>query len=411
MKVRKVNILGLFLLLTVVVLLLPATGLAQQEEGFFAVSQGESQYQVTPLESSTAAADFYGYVGSTSSTGLEEPNTAVLFLYRNTANGQLSLFVLLGGGSGTQGSASMTLSGIPAGAAFQVQDDVSDFRDTWSLTIPTGSVSWTWSAGLGDGMVLGPLGDEFDLSLFPQFTSGITQVEFLTGSLVAPQPIQLDLTDPIIISATGNQPPQAAFFMSPVSAHVNDPITFDASASFDPDGRIVSYEWDFNGDGVFDQKTTDPTVTYSYATTGNKNVTLRVTDDGGATGRATQTVTISELAVTVTRTISTIQALPGTTFLVVVRIEPQMDLAGVGLQENLPIGWSVKPLENAGAAFKRDDVQWVFLDQIKANTTKVISYEVTVPTSDRLIASRSRGCCSRCRRRSTWTWQETRLSR
>jgi len=386
MKVCKVNTLGLFLLLTVVVLLLPATGLAQQE-GFFAVSQGETQYQVTPLENATAAADFYGYVGSTASTGFEEANTAVLFLYENTVTGELSLFVLLGGGSGTEGSASMTLSGVPTGAAFQVQDDTSDFRDTWSLTAPTGSVSWTWSAGLGDGMVLGPLGDEFELSLFPQFTSGISQVKLLYGSLSAPTTVTLNLIDPIIISATPNQPPVATFYMSPAAANVNDTITFDASSSYDPDGSVVSYEWDFNGDGLFEQTTSDPTATYTYSTAGTKSVTLRVTDDEGATDRLAQSVAIDELAVTVTRTISTIQALPGTTFLIVVRIEPEMDLAGVGLQENLPIGWIVEPLENAGAAFKRDDVQWVFLEQIKAGTTKVISYEVTVPDSDRLIAT------------------------
>jgi hypothetical protein len=64
-----------------------------------------------------------------------------------------------------------------------------------------------------------------------------------------------------------------------------------------------------------------------------------------------------------------------------------MDVAGVGLQENLPVGWKIKPLENAGAAFKRASVQWVFVDQIRANSTKIISYELSVPPSDQLIAT------------------------
>jgi len=114
---------------------------------------------------------------------------------------------------------------------------------------------------------------------------------------------------------------------------------------------------------------------------------VRATDNEGATGRATQTLIVGDLAVRVTRTISTSAALPGSTFLVVVRMEPQMDVAGVGLQENLPVGWQIKPLENAGAAFKRSTVQWIFVDQIRANTTKVISYELTVPPASQLMTS------------------------
>ncbi|GAF99451.1 unnamed protein product, partial [marine sediment metagenome] len=178
-----------------------------------------------------------------------------------------------------------------------------------------------------------------------------------------------------------------AFFVSPTDPRINEPITLDASGSFDPDGTIVKYEWDFNGDGLYDQATTDPVVTTTFATAGLKSVSLRATDGEGATDRASESIDVADLGVAVTRTISTVQALPGSTFLVVVRIEPQMDLAGVGLQENLPFGWEIKPLENAGAAFKRSTVQWVFVDQIRANTTKVITYEVTVPESHELIAT------------------------
>ena len=386
MKVCKVNLLGLSILLTVVVLLLPVTGLAQGD-GYFTVSQGETRVQITPLENAVGAIDYYGFTASRATTGFEEPNAAVLFLYQDTISGEMSLFVILGGPAGTAGSVSMTLSGVPAGADFLVQDDDFDFRDTWALTPPTGNVTWTWDQGNGDGMVLGPLGSEFELTVFPQFTAGITQVKFLSGNLQAPTETLLNLIDPIIVAGTPNQPPEISFNVSPVEAHINEAITFDASAAFDPDGRIATYEWDFNGDGLFDQKTTDPVVSYTYATSGFKNVAVRATDDEGATARATKTLDIGDLAVSVSRTISTVAALPGSTFLVIVRIEPQMDLAGVGVQENLPVGWKIKPLENAGAAFKRSSVQWVFIDQIRSGTTKVISYELTVPESNQLMAT------------------------
>jgi len=386
MKVRKVNLFGLSLLLTVVVLLLPATGLAQ--DGYFTVSQGATQETISPLENAVGVVDFYGYAGSMATTGFEEANTAVMFLYRDTASGDLSLFVVLGGATGsTAGSVSMTLNGVPAGAVFQVQDDNFDFRDSWDVTPPTGTVSWAWDDGLGDGMVLGPLTEEFEMTLFPQFTAGITRVKFLSGSLAFPDEINLNLIDPILIGGTTNRPPVVSFFASPTTPNINEPVTFDASSTFDADGAISMYEWDFDGDGLYELSTTDPVVTHTYSTSGLRSVTLRATDAAGATDRQTLTIDVGELAVSVTRTISTVAAIPGSTFLVVVRFEPQMDLAGVGIQENLPVGWKIKPLENAGAAFKRSDVQWVFIDQIKAHTTKVISYEVTVPESDQLIAT------------------------
>ena len=66
-------------------------------------------------------------------------------------------------------------------------------------------------------------------------------------------------------------------------------ITFDGSASNDPDGTIVAYDWDF-GDGVGTGTGVNPT--YTNPALGNYTVTLTVTDDGGLTDTATSTATI-----------------------------------------------------------------------------------------------------------------------
>ncbi|MEJ7654145.1 MAG: PKD domain-containing protein [Chloroflexia bacterium] len=39
---------------------------------------------------------------------------------------------------------------------------------------------------------------------------------------------------------------------SPASGLVPLPVNFDASASRDPDGGALTYEWDFNEDGRID---------------------------------------------------------------------------------------------------------------------------------------------------------------
>jgi len=93
-----------------------------------------------------------------------------------------------------------------------------------------------------------------------------------------------------------NKPPVAAFRFSPETPKMGDQVCFNASESHDPDGKIVRYEWDFDGDGTFDETTTEPKVCHVFELAGNFNVTLRVTDDDGATAEFTATVTVNGTA-------------------------------------------------------------------------------------------------------------------
>jgi PKD repeat protein len=65
-------------------------------------------------------------------------------------------------------------------------------------------------------------------------------------------------------------------------------VTFDASRSTDPDGSIVRYDWDLDGNGVYEKTTTTPTISRSYTAPGAFAVQVRVIDNEGATGVATQ---------------------------------------------------------------------------------------------------------------------------
>jgi sugar lactone lactonase YvrE len=76
---------------------------------------------------------------------------------------------------------------------------------------------------------------------------------------------------------TPNQPPVAAFSLGTTPADVV--ATFNANATKDPDGSVVSYVWDF-GDGKT-ATTAIPTVTHKYAVNGTYDVKLTVTDDEG----------------------------------------------------------------------------------------------------------------------------------
>ena len=87
-----------------------------------------------------------------------------------------------------------------------------------------------------------------------------------------------------------NHPPIASFTCTPESPLVNETITFNASASHDPDGTIVYYEWEF-GDGNV-TKTREEIITHSYSEAGGYEVILAVTDDEVATNSTERTVMV-----------------------------------------------------------------------------------------------------------------------
>lgn len=72
--------------------------------------------------------------------------------------------------------------------------------------------------------------------------------------------------------AAANEPP-AVVIDGPATATVGDVVTFDGSASSDPDGTIVSYRWSFN--------TTGPTAQARFTAPGTHRITLNVRDDDG----------------------------------------------------------------------------------------------------------------------------------
>jgi len=86
----------------------------------------------------------------------------------------------------------------------------------------------------------------------------------------------------------------ANFTYSPKNPTTADNISFNASSSYDPDGNIASYEWDF-GDG---NTSSGEIVTYRYTTAGTYIVNLTVTDDDGATGWITKNVAVIVTVIT-----------------------------------------------------------------------------------------------------------------
>jgi len=85
------------------------------------------------------------------------------------------------------------------------------------------------------------------------------------------------------------KPPVASFTYLPTNPVVGETVTFNASASHDPDGAIVSYKWDF-GDATTG---TGVTTTHAYTAANTYIITLTVTDNDNTSANTTAKVTVS----------------------------------------------------------------------------------------------------------------------
>jgi glucose/arabinose dehydrogenase len=89
----------------------------------------------------------------------------------------------------------------------------------------------------------------------------------------------------------GNQPPTAVIQATPTSGAAPLTVQFSGAGSSDPEGTALTYEWDLDGDAQYDDAT-GVTTQWTYQSSGSVTSRLRVTDGGGATGSATQVISV-----------------------------------------------------------------------------------------------------------------------
>lgn len=127
-------------------------------------------------------------------------------------------------------------------------------------------IEWVWNFGDGGGSTLQNPTHKYTTP--GDYTVTLVVVWNISGNITA------DIAEKVITIA--NQDPVAN--AGPDQVVTTKKVTLNGSASYDPDGEIVSYEWDFD-DGTTG---TGITVQHTYAADGIYTVTLTVTDDFGA---------------------------------------------------------------------------------------------------------------------------------
>jgi PKD repeat protein len=151
------------------------------------------------------------------------------------------------------------------------------FNASASYDVDGTIVSYTWNFGDGNVTTVG--------------TPIITHIYTAEGLYM----VNLTVTDNDNLSGSYSQqirvwpehiPPFVEFTYSPSRPQPNATVTFNASASYDVDGTIVSYTWNF-GDGNVTTVGT-PIITHIYTAEGNYTVSLTVLDNSGLSNSTSQ---------------------------------------------------------------------------------------------------------------------------
>lgn len=123
-----------------------------------------------------------------------------------------------------------------------------------------------------------------------EFQNLVSSSSGTTASASSPDQVS-DLVNKAISSEL-NKP--FAWIQGPYVAKVGDPVDIDAAASHAVSGSLTSYEWDFNGDGVYDETGTSPRITHTFSQEFSGVIGLRVTQSDGQTAVATTQVDITD---------------------------------------------------------------------------------------------------------------------
>jgi PKD repeat protein len=166
------------------------------------------------------------------------------------------------------------------GGPYSATEGIAVSLDGSGSSDPDGSVvSYAWR--FGDGSTGSGVSPSVTYASAGSYTVSLTVTDD-GGKASAPA------TTTVTVSA-GLQPP-VADAGGPYGGTVATAIGFDGTGSSDPDGSIVSYDWDF-GDGSIGS---GPTPSHAYGAGGSFTVALTVTDSDNLQDTATARVSVSD---------------------------------------------------------------------------------------------------------------------
>lgn len=140
-------------------------------------------------------------------------------------------------------------------------------------------------------------------------------------------------------------------------------------------GGISHYEWDFDGDGLYEVATEEPLVVHTFTEPGYVDVALRVVDAGGRAMARSKGILIGESPLFAVRNLLTEE--DGGTF-VLVTLTAKAVVSAPALEETLPRGWQVEILDSEGTFTKVTDgtLQVLWAEMLIGGETRTFSYRL-----------------------------------
>jgi PKD repeat protein len=151
------------------------------------------------------------------------------------------------------------------------------FNASFSLDQDGNITSYNWSFGDGNISNTSEVVITHSYSSVGNYTVNLTVTDDEGATNTTSRELQVCL-----------KPPIATFACSPPNPVVNETVTFNASESYDPNGVITTYQFEF-GDGT---NGTGEVVTHTYSSVGTYTVNLTLTDNEGATNRTSQLIKV-----------------------------------------------------------------------------------------------------------------------
>src|SRR3954467_12765314 len=187
---------------------------------------------------------------------------------------------------------------LAADATINIPSRAANFTPRTITIAPDQTVQWGWS-GPANERNHSPASDARQAESWdahpgivkPDFDHGaghtFDHTFVKSGSFTYHCKVHADMTGTVVV--TGAPVPS---YTAPSPSFAGDDVAFDASGTTD-DGTIAKYEWDLDGDGIFETDAgTTASASRNYASPAALTVRLRVTDDHGNVRETTRPLSI-----------------------------------------------------------------------------------------------------------------------